>query len=156
MKTAPEQLQRLNKALKAAGDKELKKELNAGLRRAAKPIQAAARVNYATRLPKRGGMAGKAKRARMTVAQKKARDGTPSLQLVTKHPTGQKMDMRAIDAGLIRHKTFGELPWHVQRIRAHSFSDAALAGEDEGKREIVRAIETVSRKLDKATLGGVL
>lgn len=156
MRTAPEQLQALNKALKQAGDKELKKELNAGLRRAAKPIQAAARVNYAKRLPKSGGLASKAARARMSVAQKKTRGGDPSLQLVTRHPTGQKMDMRAIDAGLIRHQTFGRLPWNVQRIPAHSFSDAALAGEDEGKREIERAIETVSRKLDKATLGGIL
>lgn len=157
MRTAPEQLQALNRALKQAGDKELRKELNAGLRRAVKPIQAAARVNYAKRLPKRGGLAGKAARARMSVAQKKTRAGDPSLQMVTRHPTGQKMDMRAIDSGLIRHKTFGRLPWTLQRIPGHSFTDAALAGEDEGKREIERAIETVTRKIEKATtVGGIL
>lgn len=148
VRTAPEQLQALNKALKQAGQKDLKRELNGALRRAAKPMQAQARINYAKRLPREGGLAKKASRARMSVAQKRTLGGAPSLQLVSRHPTGQKMDMRAIDAGLIRHKTFGRLPWHVQRIDGEAFADAVRAGEDEGRAEIERAITTISRKLE--------
>jgi hypothetical protein len=153
VRTAPEQLRALSRALKEAGDRGLRKELNAGLNRATKPMTAAARQNYRQRLPKRGGLNQRGARARMTTQKRTGRD--PSIRIVA---TGMGLDLRAVDAGLIRHPVFQsqrnpDPPWVSQRIRPDTFTDAMIETAPQARREVDVAMQRVADKVEDSTRG---
>jgi hypothetical protein len=153
VRTAPVQLARLSRALREAGNKELRKELNRGLRDATKPLTAAARQNYVKRVPTRGGLSKRASRARMTTQRRGGANA--SIAIVAK---GRGVDLQAIDSGLLRHPVFQsrrnpDPPWVVQRITAHSFSDAMIEGTPAAHREIEAALQRVTDKIERSTDG---
>ncbi len=57
-----ERFGKLSKDLRAAGDKDLRKELYRGLQRATKPLKDAAKENARATLPRKGGLAAAAAR----------------------------------------------------------------------------------------------
>jgi hypothetical protein len=156
VRQAPEQLAALSKALREAGRRDLQKELRTGLRRAAVPPQAAARENYRKRLPREGGLNKRAAAARMRVVPK---GGTaPAVRLIATSPSGRRLDLRAVDSGLIRHPVYQSKdrprpPWVSQRIRAHSFADAMIETAPEARREMERAMDVVKAKIEASTEG---
>jgi hypothetical protein len=60
----------------------------------------------------------------------------------------QDRDVKAVDAGILRHKTWGRHPWHAQKVRG-GFVDRSL--NELSKRvgeEIEKAVDEVARKIE--------
>lgn len=94
--------------IKAEGDKGLGKQMSAGLRKAAKPVEQSLRAEFAAVLPSRGGyraVASKSQRFR-TAVRSSARTGYFELTTFAEGKS-QRRDIRALDAGRLRHPVFG-------------------------------------------------
>ncbi len=68
---------------------------------------------------------------------------------------GKKRDLEGINAGMVRHPTFGRKPWVAQRVKP-GFFDKPLEGEvsDSFKRHVFRAVNEVRRKLGAGSSAG--
>lgn len=132
------------RALRAAGAKDLRRELYRGLNRATKPLKDAAKANAAT-LPQRGGLAGRVQRARFSTKGRAGRN--PSVSIVAKDAKSRSVDLRALDAGTVRHPTFGHRPWVSQPVTPGWFSKPMEAGADDVAREVLAAVDAVAAKL---------
>jgi len=134
--------------LKAAGDKELRRELYRGINRATKPLKEDAKKSAASTLPSRGGLAGRVSRARFST---KTRAGaSPSVRIVAKDAKGRSVDLAALDGGRLRHPLYGNRGhWYTQSVKPEWFTRPMLAGADKVRREIVAAVDAVAAKLSK-------
>jgi hypothetical protein len=152
VRNAPEELAALQKRLKAAGERGLRRELFKGLNRAAKPPQAAARRN-AARLPKRGGYAARVATAKMSVKTKAGRE--PAIRLMAR-AGAKRVDLYAADAGLIRHPVFGRpKSWVGQRVRPGWWTDALKETAPQARQEMEAALDRVAAQVDgKGRFGG--
>ena len=131
--------------LKAAGDKDLRRELYRGLNRATKPLKEAAKANTAAKLPQRGGLAARVSRARYST---KGRAGkNPSVSIVVKDSKNRSVDLKAIDAGQVRHPTFKDGPWVTQPVPAGTITDPMMEGVDDVRVQLLAAIDAVATKL---------
>ena len=143
--TGAEQFAHVAKALRDAGDKELRKELYRGLNRATKPLKAEAQAEAAAILPRRGGLSARVAKARFTT---KSRGGqNPSVRIVAKDAKGRSADLARIDQGEVRHPVYGHGPWVKQAVRPGWFTRPMQEGADVVRREVVAAIDAVARKL---------
>ncbi len=116
-----EQFLQLSKALKAAGQTELRKELNKGLRLAAKPLIAQTRAAATAELPKRGGLGRSvAKAPQRVVVATGAR--TVGVRIVAKGP------VRGANAGTVRHPVFGHRDRFVSQQVPGGWFDRTLEG----------------------------
>ncbi len=68
---------------------------------------------------------------------------------------GKKRDLEGINAGTIRHPTFGRKPWTAQRVQAGYF-DKPLEGEvsNNFKRHVFRAVNEIRRQLGAGGAAG--
>lgn len=147
IRQAPREIAALSKRLREAEARDLRRELYRGLNRAAKPPQAAARRKAATRLPKRGGYAARVAGARMSVKTRGGRD--PSVRL-TARAGRQQVDLRAADAGLIRHPVFDtRAKWVLQRVNAGWWTDALNETAPQARQQMEAALDEVAAKLDQ-------
>ena len=146
-----EQLAALARDLKAAGDRDLRKELFRGIQRGARPLKAEARAAALEELPKSGGLAARVATSKFTVnVRLGARN--PSIRIkgtgYTGSVTGNQIDLNSMDRGRIRHMTWGHNPWKDQTIKPGWFSDRMELAADTGVRaEILSACTTVANKL---------
>jgi hypothetical protein len=113
---------KLSKALKAAGQTELRKALNKAMRDAAKPLIPKVRAAARDKLPKKNGlnerMARKPYRVQVRTGEK-----TAGVRIV-----GTKLDPRINDEGRIYHPVFGRKPGVVQTVpEAVGYFDKTLA-----------------------------
>lgn len=136
--TGAEDFLALSKRLKAEGKGELRKELNKGMRVGAKPLVAETRGALRAGLPSSGGL--NTFMARKPMRIKVATGGTPGVSVVS------KIDPR-VDAGRIAHKTFGHAPIVQQRIPAGLFSKTLEREAPAVRKELVKAIETMQRRV---------
>ena len=140
-----EQLEKLGKQLRAAGDKDLRRETLAGLRAATKPIRAAIREYDLRHLPQRGGLNRVMARSRITT-QVRTSGRNPGIRMATK-----THDPR-IDQGRLWHPVFGhrdrKLP-QPQRIEPGYFSTPASQAAPAVQAELVKAIKRVERQLGR-------
>lgn len=117
--TGADQFLRLSKALKHAGRTQLRKDLNSGMRQAAKgliPKTRAAALDG--RLPDAGGLAQRVAKAPQRVSVKTGRD--PGVSIVAgKRGSGA----RAADAGVVRHPVFGRKQYVNQSVQPGWFTD---------------------------------
>jgi hypothetical protein len=141
------QLRQVAGAIKAAGDKGMGKEMSAGLRRAAKPLQAAILDSAAETLPQGGGYAAEFTRSMRFRTSVRAAARQAAFRLVTfSDGTKERRDIRRLEAGQLRHPVFGRSralrnrqrvpnPWAVTAIKPGFFergtSKAAAAVETE-------------------------
>jgi len=139
--TGAAQLLRLSKALKNAGELELRKELNRGIRAAAKPLIGQARAEARRRLPQRGGLAQRVGRQPARVTVKTGQ--TPGVQIVV----GKKGLAAAADAGVIRHPVFGRGPFVSQQVPKGAFTDTFRDGAPTVLPEIEAAMERVAQTI---------
>lgn len=145
-----DQLQRLARDLKAAGNKELSRELRRGIQRAAKPLKAGAKEAALEELPKSGGLAERVASSKFSTT---TRLGTrnPSIRIVgrgNEGATGSQLDLNSLDRGRIRHLVYGHRPWQSQVIQPLWFSHRMETIADTTVRaDIMKAIETVADKL---------
>lgn len=133
----------LSRDLRRAGRRDLQKELYSGLNRSTKGVRVAIKSAWAAELPQRGGLAAKVARSSVTVRQR-----GPRVRIVprgTKRSVGQ---LDSIEAGEVRHPTYGHDPWRRQPVRPGIFADTAKDHADAHTMdELLDAIETVARKL---------
>jgi len=139
-----EQLEKLGKQLRAAGDKDLRRETLAGLRAATKPIRAAIREYDLQHLPKRGGLNRVMARSRITT-QVRTSGRNPGIRLATK-----SHDPRIDRTGRVWHPTFGHRDRGVvQHIDPGYFSVPASREAPAVQAELLKALKRVEKQLEK-------
>jgi hypothetical protein len=135
----------LAKRLKEAGDKDLQRQMYAGIARAMKPVRAAAETSLADVLPKRGGLSAAKRRQVKFRTSRRAGVRQAGVRLVAKGGQLGRMDRQ----GQFRHPVFGHEPWVPQKIEAGWFTRPAEAAAPVARREILRALDDVARELNQ-------
>lgn len=140
-----ENFMRLSKALKAAGQKELRKELNKNLRDAVKPLIPLTRAAARSTLPSRGGLAAEVARAPQR-AQVRTGQNTAGVRLVVGKRRGSAAG--SANRGVVRHPVFGRDVWVEQKVTPGWFDDTLeQAAPDEVRKRCEAAIEAVAEKV---------
>lgn len=135
-----EQFLRLSKSLKAAGRTGLRRELNTGMRRAARPLIAKTRAEAGKRLPKRGGLAAQVAREPQRI-QVRTGSRTAGVRIVVARKAG---GARGANRGKIRHPVFGNRDvWVDQKVPAGWFDDPLREAAPAIRREVERALQDV-------------
>lgn len=109
----------LSKALKAAGQTELRKELNKAIRAAAKPLIPMTRAAARRDLPARGGFAAGVARAPQRVQVRTGQKSAGIRVVVGKNSSGA----RGANAGTIRHPVPGSGVWVDQSVTPGWFDE---------------------------------
>jgi hypothetical protein len=134
----------LSKALKHAGRTELRKELNKGIKRAAKPLIPKARAEALRRLPQSGGLA---KQVAKEPARVQVRTGarTAGVRVVVGRRRG---GARQANRGVIRHPVFGNRDvWVNQRVPSGWFDDPMKDAAPAIRRDVEQALEDVAEQI---------
>jgi hypothetical protein len=142
-----EKFEKVAKALKQAGDKELRKELYSALNRATKPMRANAKKAARRQLPQAGGLNKRVAAARLSTKGRIVK-GDPRVEVVAKGLEQLAMT----DQGMVRHPAFGDRGrWVNQPIPEAEgwFTNAMLDGKQDAQREIIHALDDVAKKLAK-------
>lgn len=114
-------LKELGRDLKAAGAADLRKDLLAGIRAAAKPVTVAAPESAMSTLPKAGGLNAFVASARFTVRTRLT--GTGAGTKLT--GTQGNHDINALDGGNARHPVYGHRKvWVSQSVTPGWFTNA--------------------------------
>lgn len=138
------EIARLSKALKDAGRTGLRKELNKGLRDAAKPLIVKSRAEAQRRLPRRGGLAAKIAKAPQRVAVRL--DGVSIVAGKRRSASG------TTNNGTVRHPVFGNRKvWVVQRVTPGWFEAPMRDGAAEVRPELQAAMERIAEKVVRET-----
>jgi hypothetical protein len=141
--TGAERFAAVARELKAAGDKELRRELAKSLGEATKPLRLAAKRSARDTLPKRGGLAARTAKASLRTTTRTG--ASPSIKIVGRQGNA---NLGRLDAGVNRHPVYGnEGKWVTQRVRPGWFSKPMAEGGDEVRRQVVAAVDAVIRKL---------
>ena len=145
-----DQFLRFSKALKHAGRTELRKELNRGMRTAAKPLIAKTRAEALRRLPQRGGFA----RQVATEPQRiQVRTGakTAGVRVVVGKKRG---GAKAANRGVIRHPVFGNRDvWVNQSVKPGWFDEPLKDSAPAIRRELLQAMHDVAERVVRETGG---
>jgi hypothetical protein len=136
----------LSRRLKEAGDKGLRKELYAGLNRAAQPAKAAVRPNVLAEMPKRGHLAEFLSSSTKVTQSNRGAGRNPGVTIRSKSPH----NIRKIDKGNLRHPVFGSRKvWVAQAVPAGAFTDPIKERAPEMRVEMERTIRAVAAKLER-------
>jgi hypothetical protein len=160
-----QQMAKLARDLKAAGAVELRKELNAGIRGAAKPLIKEAKDNAALELPHGGealAMGGKGvrrgKRRRSsgsvvdrvvgaTFSTRILTGRNPGVVLRGRDKAGRSIDLRSLDAGRLRHPLFGNRKhWYQQSVKPNWWTEPMEKGIPRAYAAVVLAVTRVNNK----------
>lgn len=112
-----EKFLRLSKALKAAGEKDMRRELNKSLRDAVKPLIPKTRAAARSMLPKRGGLAESVAKAPQRV-QVRTGQRTAGVRLVVARNGSAA---RGANKGVVRHPVFDTGVYVDQEVPAGWF-----------------------------------
>jgi len=136
-------LKALSRDLKAAGRKDLRKELFRGLNRATKPLRAEVKANALATLPSSGGLAARVAAANITV-----RGGGARVTIVARpSKRGGQFNPAELDDGVARHPTYGHRPTVSQAVKPGWFSEPIRDGADEVQEELLDGIQAVADNL---------
>lgn len=141
-----EDFYRASKALKSAGETELRKELTAGMKTGAKPLIGKAKASALRSIPKRGGLAALVAREPMRV-QVRTGAKTAGVRIVVGKRRGAA---RATNAGLLRHPVFGNRQVFVEQPvpQARGWFDDEMTRQAPSIRpELERALVRVLNKI---------
>jgi hypothetical protein len=140
-------------ALNEAGDKELRREVYAAFKKAAKPLGERIVREGAAGLPRRGGLSARVAAAKVGQSNSTTgRNPGVAITLRTKPGNGGKsIDLRAIDVqGKVKHPVFGRRKvWRVTNVRSQLFTDPFEAGREPVAREVVDALQTVADRIQR-------
>lgn len=138
-----EQLAALSRRLRAAGEKDLQRELSKAITASMKPLRTALPRSALAKLPRRGGLAKR-------VAGSKLRN--------TRRNTGRAVglrltatnadNIRRIDRGEVRHPVFGHGPWQTQRVTPGWFTEPTQALAPQARAQVEAAMNEVTRKIE--------
>lgn len=139
--------ERFARALKAAGDKKLMRNVNKSMREAAKPIGERMLRDGAAKLPHRGGFSA---RVASTPPAMQFRVSANSVYaaIVFGQNKRKGIDFRSIDAGILRHPVFAratqtrdEWTWTRQAVVPAAFSEELPKHLPEFRSALVEAIQ---------------
>jgi hypothetical protein len=138
-----DQLARLARQLKEAGDKGLQKELGQAINRALKPVKADIKQSLAETLPHRGGLAKRAAATRLTT-RRRTSARTAGVRLIGKGT----LSLYHLDKGIIRHRKGGKIDaGEVQRITPGAWTRPTEGAAPEVRRELVQAMNGIAKKI---------
>jgi hypothetical protein len=137
-----EEFLKLSRALKQAGRTELRKELNKGLRDAAKPLVAKTRAAALGSLPQRGGLAARVAGEPQRVQVRTGRDAGVRI-VVAKRNGGAA----GANRGVVRHPVFGRDVFVEQQVPSGWFDDTLNASAPEVRPELKAALERVAQRV---------
>lgn len=128
-----------SKALKAAGESQLRKELHGSVRKAARPLIPRARAAARAQLPKRGGLAKAVASSPMRAQVLTGRNKYGVRIAVGKN---RRAGARDTNRGRIRHPLFGNRErWYSQQTPKGWFDDTMRAAAPPIRREVEKAIQ---------------
>lgn len=143
-----EGFQRLGKALKQAGELELRKEMTKGLQQAVKPLTPLTRAAALERLPKRGGLAKQVAKAPQRVQVRTGKN--PGVRLVV----GKRAGVRSTNRGIIRHPVFGNREnWVSQEVDGGWFDETVKKNKHVVKPAMDKAVQDVVDKIVRGARG---
>lgn len=130
----------LSKALKHAGQGDLRRSLHKGVRDAAKPLIAKTRAAFLAEMPKRGGLNVFLARKPVRIV---ARTGTdPGVTIVV-----AQEDRRLDSEGRLPHWVFGHGPKVVQHVKPRVFSSAIEREAPAIRVQIEKALEDMAQRI---------
>jgi len=118
------------------GDRKLNNGIRRRLREVAKPLGSEVRDTLAESMPRRGGLSAMIGRSKVSVSSTSA-----SRQEIRVRSAGH--DLEAMDAGMLRHPTFGHKPWVGQSVPSGSAAKALEAGAPKVRDALMREVETL-------------
>ena len=134
----------LSKALKAAGRSDLRKELNAELRKVGRPLIAKTRAAALDKLPSRGGFAAQVAKEPQRVQVRTGQD-TAGMRIVVGKRRG---GAQAANRGTIRHPVFGRSQFVDQQVEPGWFDQTLEKEAPPVAREAVEhALESIAEKV---------
>lgn len=145
-----EQMFALAKSLKAAGEKDLRRELNRRMRAAAKPLIPKTRAAARSVLPTRGGLADSVAKAPQRVSVRTTRAKSAGVTMVVGKRRGS--GARSADEGTIRHPVFGQ-GWVDQPVTPGWFTgtlereaDSVLPAVRDALRDVANGVIRETKK----------
>jgi hypothetical protein len=137
---------RIQRQLKAAGDKIVTREFNKGFNRSARHLTDNVKKSAPKYLPDR--YAAELVPS-LKVAVRKRGGKNPSVRLVTKAKTrrGKPRELGTLNAGQLRHPTWGTSPWVGQKVKAGFHDQPMKAGAPAVRKELERAIKDIEKTL---------
>lgn len=141
-----EQLHRLVREMKDAGDNEMRKKMLRGLREAGKPAGRQVQAAGLRKLPSRGGLAKLISGSKVAV-RTRASSKTASVKLEQKL-AGH--DLKSIDKGRLRHPTYGHMPWVLQPIQSGYFSDEVEDLAPEVQRRLMEVLDDIAADIARS------
>ena len=136
------QLAALAKALKDAGNKGLQRELTKGITQAVKPLKAAVAASARAKLPSSGGLAERA--AGIPIRSRRNKSG---LRVVATGRGGMK-NVKALDAGTVRHPVYGRSAWVSQSVTPGFWTEPTEELAPEVRAQVEKAMDVVARKIE--------
>jgi hypothetical protein len=144
--TGAEQFASLARALKEAGNKDLRAELYKGINRSVRPLRQAVKAEIPRRLPRRYG-AVLARDLSVRTRRRPMRD--PAIYLLG---TAKNRDVRSLNRGRLRHPLFGNREhWFDQRVSSRWWEDPLSREAPAVRQELVRVMDEVAQKIARAT-----
>lgn len=141
-----EQFYRLSKALKAAGEKDLRNELNRRIRIAARPVIADIRAAAIAGLPREGGLGTFISKKQHRVVTRTGRNPGVGIRI-------NKQDPRLDTEGRLGHPVFnrrdkaGKRVYVVQQVRPGVLSEGFQSAAPRVRDDIVAAINSVQDEI---------
>lgn len=158
------QLRRVAAAIRAEGDKGLGKQMGEALRRAARPVQASVRTEYA-KLPVKGGYAAEFSKSLRFRTALKAGARVAAFRLLTfADGTSERRDIQALEGGKLRHPVYGRSrklrrgkragtivanPWAVTTVRGGFHRRGTDDAADAAEREMTKVLDEFASRLAK-------
>lgn len=161
--TGRAELRRLAAQIKATGGKGLGRELAAALQEAGKPVAESVRRSAIATMPDRGGYRADISRSLKFRTTMRASARSAALTLTTyADGTKERRDIRALDAGRLRHPVYGRSrrikrgrragtaqpnPWAVTAIRAGLHRRGTDGAADEAAKAVGKVLDDFKARL---------
>lgn len=144
--TGAAQLANLSKALKAAGQGQLRRELLRGIRQATAPAKSTIPQSARDKLPRRGGLNEYIATGLKVTSRSSLSGAEARVRIVATDPP--RHDIQALDRGVVRYPVFGNRQvWRSHPVEPGFFTDPCVALAPGARQQIAAARDRVLRSL---------
>lgn len=135
-------------AVRALGDgREVVNEMAKEIRTAVPPVRVAVRSHALAFLPEAGGLNEWVASAGVRAAVRRG-PRTAGVSLVAgRNSRRRRADLKRLDAGRLRHPTYGHGPWVLQQVQPGWFTDPVVDHAADFADAIAGAVDTAARKV---------
>lgn len=134
------------RALNAAGNRDLRREVYRTFKEIAKPAAQETVAEASAQLPRRGGLSARVAAAK--IGQTNATTGS-SPRITVNLSTREGYDLRRMDEGTVWHKVWGREPWKRQTVPARAFSAAWERRAPELADKVMQALERTTKGIGR-------